>query len=230
MNASHNLHEHRLDAALQTKGVSSGPIHASILNAIQRLGLRGDVLDFGAGSGALAERLLQSGQFSSVTALDIQQRPSSLPAAIPNIVADLNEPTPLKNSVFDVIVSSEVIEHLENPRAVMREWNRLLRTDGWVVFSTPNNESWRSLLSLLLRGHYAGFSDANYPAHITALLGRDIERLASETGFASPSLLYTNHGYVPRFTSFTWQSAFFGLPAGRRYSDNVVATLQKRTD
>ena len=35
------------------------------------------------------------------------------------------------------MVSAEVIEHLENPRGVAREWFRLLRPGGSVLLSTP---------------------------------------------------------------------------------------------
>ncbi len=227
MSDAGNLQDRRLDAALRTKGISSGPIYDRILAVIEQQGWKGDLLDFGAGSGGLSRRLLQSGQFRSITALDIQPRPSSLPGEIVHIVADLNHAAPLQSESFDVVVSAEVVEHLENPREIMREWFRVLRKGGWVIFSTPNNESWRSLLSLFARGHFAGFSDENYPAHITALLARDVQRLALEAGFGHPSIFYTDHGYLPRFTRFTWQNILSGGAKGRRFSDNLIAFFQK---
>ena len=45
----------------------------------------------------------------------------------------------------------------------------------------------RSLAALLLRGHFVDFLDSSYPAHITALVRRDFERLAAETGFDRPA-------------------------------------------
>jgi 2-polyprenyl-3-methyl-5-hydroxy-6-metoxy-1,4-benzoquinol methylase len=139
----------------------------------------------------------------------------------------LNEPTELPDGCCDLVVSAEVIEHLENPRATMREWHRLLKPGGWVVLSTPNNESWRSLVSLLLRGHFAGFCGRSYPAHITALLRLDIERAAAEAGFANVAFRYSDHGYFPKFVNFTWQGLSGGVLKGRMHSDNLIALLQK---
>src|SRR3712207_8867553 len=49
------------------------------------------------------------------------------------------------------------------------EWFRLLRPGGTLIATTPNNESWRAILSLIARGHFIAFTDAGYPAHLTAL-------------------------------------------------------------
>ena len=102
--------------------------------------------------------------------------------------------TNFNDGSWDVIVSAEVIEHLENPRATVREWARLLKPGGLLVFSTPNNESLRSIMSLIFRGHYADFSDSSYPAHITPLLRKDIERIMQEARCGSTKVYFTNNG------------------------------------
>jgi ubiquinone/menaquinone biosynthesis C-methylase UbiE len=43
---------------------------------------------------------------------------------------------------FDVIVSFEVFEHLEEPAAYLSECRRVLRPGGRLVLSTPNRSSW----------------------------------------------------------------------------------------
>ncbi len=90
-----------------------------------------------------------------------------------------------------------MIEHLENPRAVFREFHRLLRPRGHLLLTTPNQENLRSLASLAFRGHFVDFLDSSYPAHITALVRRDFVRIAAETGFEPPTFSYTATGAVP---------------------------------
>ena len=67
--------------------------------------------------------------------------------------ADLDRGTiPLPDESADIAVAIETIEHLENPRALCRELVRLLRPNGWIAISTPNQLSALSLLTLLVRG------------------------------------------------------------------------------
>lgn len=47
----------------------------------------------------------------------------------------------LPESSFDVIVLWDVIEHLENPRQILRETERLLKDDGILILETQNVES-----------------------------------------------------------------------------------------
>ncbi len=60
---------------------------------------------------------------------------------------DLNNPIQGYASYFDVVVAAEVIEHLENPRCMVRDLFRLCRPGGSVIVTTPNNESLRAVIS-----------------------------------------------------------------------------------
>jgi 2-polyprenyl-3-methyl-5-hydroxy-6-metoxy-1,4-benzoquinol methylase len=140
---------------------------------------------------------------------------------------DLNTHVPIADAQFDLVLAVEIIEHLENPRAVSRELARLLRPAGLLILTTPNNESWRSLLSLIVRGHYAAFADENYPAHISPLLKTDLRRILLEARFEKPEFTFTDNGSIPHFTNITWQAASFGKLRGRRFSDNLVCTARR---
>ncbi|SRR5579862_520268 len=223
-----DLHARRTAAAATTLGISNDAIHEAVLRAIPRLPAPGDLLDFGAGSGGLLRRVDGSQPFRSLCGVDIMPRPAGLPEYIAWTAGDLNEPAPYPGESFDIIVSSEVIEHLENPRATLREWARLLRRGGFAVFSTPNNESVRSLLRLCFLGHFAAFGDLSYPAHITALLRKDIERACAEAGFEMRGFTFSHLGGLPFSRRITWQNLSFGLLGGLRFSDNIVAAARKR--
>jgi 2-polyprenyl-3-methyl-5-hydroxy-6-metoxy-1,4-benzoquinol methylase len=227
MSINQTLYQQRQIASIASSGISTEAVYTTFEEVMIQLDLKGDILDFGAGIGNLTKLLQQLKRFSSLTAIDILQRPPEIDKSIKWISWDLNNPLDIPAESLDIIVSAEVIEHLENPRAIAREWFRLLRPGGTLVFSTPNNESWRSLLSLLLQGHFVYFGDSSYPAHITALLRKDIERILVEAGFSSPQFVFTNIGGIPKFPTLHWQTISAGILKGMRYSDNLLAIASK---
>jgi len=207
-------------------GTSSDIIYGTILQTVAELNLQGSVLDFGAGMGSLTKQLLDSRRFASVSAADLMQQPSGL-NQVQWITGDLNNPLSVSDSSFDVVIAAEVIEHLENPRAMARELFRILRAGGAAIISTPNNESWRALISLVLRGHYVEFCAGSYPAHITALVRKDLERIFLEAGFEAPRFRYTDHGGIPGKPTTSWQTISGGALKGLRFSDNIIAVCRK---
>ncbi len=96
---------------------------------------RGRVFDLAAGSGYTSRRLQEMG--FDVTAYDIftdQFVPRDIPIKKADLNAGLSEP----HACADAILALEVIEHLENPRAFLREAARVLKVGGGLVLSTPN--------------------------------------------------------------------------------------------
>jgi 2-polyprenyl-3-methyl-5-hydroxy-6-metoxy-1,4-benzoquinol methylase len=223
-----SLEERRLNAAVASKGTSSNIIYNLVLRLLKSHSLTGDLLEYGSGEGVLISRLLDSGYPGTVTGVDILQRPASIPDKVSWLQRDLNYTTEISDGSFDVIVSTEVIEHLENPRATFREFHRLLRSKGSLIITTPNQESIRSFLGLFFRGHFISFLDGSYPAHITALLRRDFERICLETGFSAPEFYYTNSGGIPKWPRLSWQDATFGFLKGRLFSDNLALIARKQ--
>jgi 2-polyprenyl-3-methyl-5-hydroxy-6-metoxy-1,4-benzoquinol methylase len=221
------LLDRRMQAALASRGTSGDAIYNAARTMVHALRLTGRVLEFGAGTGTLIGQLIADGCACTFTGADLLPRPAGIPSDVEWIHADLNAPLPCPNASFDAIVSTEVIEHLENPRAVFREFARLLRPGGRLLLTTPNQESIRSLASLIVRGHHVAFLDESYPAHLTALVRKDLERLCLDVGFEPPVFSYTDHGAVPKGTSVTWQALSFGWLRGRWFSDNMVAVTRR---
>lgn len=124
----------------------------------------------------------------------------------------------------DVVTSVETIEHLENPRAFVRELVRVLKSGGYLCLSTPNQLSVLSKITLLTKNQFNAFQEAPglYPSHLTALLEIDLVRIALECGLREPQIRYTDRGRIP-FTARSWP-LFLG---GRSFSDNVVLIARK---
>jgi SAM-dependent methyltransferase len=117
---------------------------------------RGKLLDAGAGSGLLSKELAEIG--FEVTAADIDR--SFLRVEHPGIrfvEANFNGVTPFADGAFDYIVCLEMIEHVENPFALLREFQRILRPGGTIILSTPNILNIGSRLRFLLEGNYEYF-------------------------------------------------------------------------
>ena len=93
-------------------------------------------LDIGAGRGALIERLNARFKLES-QACDFHVENFKGNAPIKKIDID-KQPLPYGDAEFDLVTCSEVIEHLENYRALVREARRVLRPGGLLVLTTPN--------------------------------------------------------------------------------------------
>lgn len=61
------------------------------------------------------------------------------------------EKIPFKKRSFDVVVLTEILEHLPNPGIALQEVSRVLKKDGIVVVSVPNNDLKRKIYSLMIR-------------------------------------------------------------------------------
>lgn len=100
-----------------------------------------DVLETACGSGYGTQML--AGRARSVLATDYS--PLAIHYARQNFAADNMafsvmdcQQLALRDSSFDVIVSFEVFEHLENAAAYLAECRRVLRPGGRLLLSTPN--------------------------------------------------------------------------------------------
>lgn len=201
-----------------SEGRADDAIHDAVARALRARGAHGTIADVGCGSGGLFRAA--GDLFTRWIGVDAV-RYDPLPGAIDFVAADLERSDlPLPDASVDAACAVEVIEHLENPRALVRELARVTRPAGWIVITTPNQLSLLSLATLAIKGQFSAFQDCDYPAHRTALLEIDLRRIASECGLRSIEIEYTRWGRVP-LTGRHYPRRVAAL-APRRLSDNVA--------
>lgn len=183
------------------------------------------VLDLGCGEGSLL-RLLQKRGVKILAGCDGHRYSDFAADGIDFVAADLNIALPIPDSSFSAVTAIEVIEHLENPRHLIREVHRILRPGGVAIVSTPNNEALTSFISLLFRGYFSSFGNRDYPAHITPVLKIDLERMLRETGFKDIRVRWSDAGRIPG-SDRRWQGLSRFLFRGRLFSDNLLMTARK---
>lgn len=106
----------------------------------------GRVLDIGCGTGFLLERLAELG-FSGVgvdlspESVEIAQARLAEIGAADRLQATVGSAYEPPDGPFDLITITDVLEHLEDPRACLRAARDRLAPGGVVVVSTPNRRS-----------------------------------------------------------------------------------------
>lgn len=176
-------------------GGSSSAIYEMVAKAISAREIEGQVLvDVGCGTGQLCSYL--GGRFARYIGVDAV-RYDEMPSQIDFHAHDLDRgQIPLPGDLADVVVALETIEHLENARAFFRELVRLIKPGGWLVVTTPNQLSFLSLLTLVIKRRFSAFQDVHYPAHLTALLEVDLRRMAAECGLQETKIEYSRSGRI----------------------------------
>ncbi|HKG54877.1 MAG TPA: class I SAM-dependent methyltransferase [Anaerolineales bacterium] len=99
--------------------------------------LKGCVLENGCGVGMYVEHLSPFG--GKVIGLEYDfERAAEARANSPHIINAAGELLPLSTGTFDLILSHEVIEHVQDDRAAIREMIRILQSGGRIALFCPN--------------------------------------------------------------------------------------------
>ena len=191
------------------------------------------VMELGAGSGAMSLRMADAG--FDVVATDLLADNYQLHGRVPFLTLDLNNPVPTELAGRAAgLVAIELIEHLENPRHLLRQIRALLSPGGLALLTTPNIANPVSLALFARTGAFSWFDDTNYRAlgHITPMSALLFQRAAEEAGLVVEEISSIGDPYHlvkgwPAMVALAKILAWISKPAGQPAGDVLIARLRK---
>ncbi len=148
---------------------------------------RPSVLDVGCGVGMYTEAFLR--ETPNVFGVEIERdRALEARAHTKDVIQGLGEQLPFAEGTFDVVFSHEVLEHVADDRACLREMARVARPRGRIVIFVPNRLYPFETHGIFWRGsyHFGNIPLVNWlptplrdrlAPHVRAYTSRDLRRL-----------------------------------------------------
>jgi len=161
-----------------------------ILDGDTRTGL--DILSLGCGTG---RDLWSFTTTHHVRGMDISESGVVLARqhGIDALRASVTESFPYEDNAFDIVVAKDILEHVLDPLAVLREIRRVLRPRGDLVVLIPNHFYWWFRLRYLfgknliwktfMHDQTGAFEEWNY-IHVRFFTWKGVRRLLAAAGFS----------------------------------------------
>ncbi|MCF2528242.1 class I SAM-dependent methyltransferase [Yinghuangia soli] len=183
------------------------------------------LLDLGCGDGHATARMarLLSGPQHRVIGVDWSETALARARArgVQTVRAALDAgPLPFDDGAADIVVMSEIVEHLVDPDAAVAEAYRVLRPGGHLFLSTPNLAAWFNRM-LLLAGVQPAFSEVA----LSGIYGRPGADVAGHLR------LFTRRALVEFLTARGFRriritgAAFEAVPAPGRPLDRLLTRV-----
>lgn len=113
------------------------------------------VLDIPAGNGWIGETLKKAG-YDTISA-DINEERRNFTQA------DMEKRLPFEDASFDAVICCKGIEHVFCPFQLFSELQRILRSNGLLIITTPNIQNLYSRIQFLCTGYLFQFDPFNKP-------------------------------------------------------------------
>ncbi len=114
---------------------------------------KGRILENGCGIGLYLERLAAGSQTAIGLEIDLA-RAREARQRVPHVTGGAGEALPFPDECFDLILSHEVLEHVQDDRASILEMVRTLKRGGRLVVFTPNRGYPFETHGIYWRGEY----------------------------------------------------------------------------
>jgi SAM-dependent methyltransferase len=156
------------------------------------------LLDFGCGFGRLCHLAREHGIDTTAIEPDVSARQfaaSTIGMSVYATTKELRAAEP--NASFEIITMWDVIEHLREPWRELEELSALLQPGGWILLSTPNVRSMRSVLQR------ERWRDSVNPTHFYYFTRGSLRFVLERAGFCGISewrfpIRYPEHGALRR--------------------------------
>lgn len=216
---------------IEPRALTMPGIHEKVQSVVDEIA-RGTLLDVGAGQGAFSKWAKEKG--FKVHATDVNKNDFCV-SEVPFTQANLNGRWPFMDNSFDLVVSIEVLEHVENHYHFLSECCRICKPSGRIVLSTPNCHSIESRLNVLLSGfddcapRPIEYNEADpekiYLEHIHPAPLANIELGLRRCGFEIERLHFNRQrklsmALLPAVYPFFWWRTFRQLVLSEKNSDS----------
>ncbi len=155
------------------------PLVRSIINDVDVE--TGIVLEVGCGDGFLLHELLKKKPKLKCFGVDLSRerlKRTRESTGVPVVEAEISN-LPVPNNCFDLVICSEVLEHVKNWKRDLEEIVRVCKPSKEVIVTVPYNEELRKVLCPNCRKwHYID-------GHINSFVEEDFEKALSESSIAS---------------------------------------------
>lgn len=139
--------------------------------------LDGKLLEIGCGNGTMLSSMQEFGW----TAQGVDFDPNAVQVARDrglNVQLGTLKDQGYQNESFDALVMVHVIEHLSDPRDLLRECYRILKVGGHLIVVTPNASSWGHKL------YGQNWRGLEPPRHLRIFTISSIKEMAVQAGFS----------------------------------------------
>lgn len=145
------------------------------------------ILDVGCGTGNYTS--LFTGNNNTVYGIDIKDRRSDKFYDAFNFIKYDGMQIPFMDKTFDLVISFDVIEHINNDFYFLTEIKRVLKDDGKIFISTPNRNRLSNILFKIIgkpvKYPYVLSTDSELGEiiHIREYKSKELRALVKKTGF-----------------------------------------------
>lgn len=178
-----------------------------------------NILDAGCGNGYIAGQMSSVGH--SVTAIDASEDGIVLarekwPAVRFEVMSIYDNLTQLRPAGgWDLVVSSELIEHLFYPQQFLQNMHSVLKEGGEIILTAPYHGYLKNLALAIAGAWDKHFTVDWVGGHIKFFSEETLSRMLEQNGFATP--IFCNAGRMP----YLWKSMVCLAGKASRISSNT---------
>lgn len=179
----------------------------------QEIGVGKKVLDLGCRDGTMTSAFAKGNQLTCVDVDLVGLKCCAEKIQANTVWHDINEPLPFDDASFDIVIASDVLEHVILHQKLVCECHRVLNNDGIFLGSTPNAYYWSNRVKMLLGIDVIEYID---PMHVRYFSLNSLSHLIAGS-FCEVEIIPYGHHFmaktIPRLfaSDFLWKSRKKGV-------------------